>query len=370
MEPTVVTGRAARYLYKLRTEGHGRGQQAAAIGLGLFIGCTPFYGAHFWICMAAGWLFGLNRLKLYLAANISNPLVAPFLVFGEIQAGSLLRRGEYYALSVDALRGMNPWWFAADLLLGSLVLGTVLGAVAALATWGVVGTRQLAPRDEAVITEAAARYLSSGIPAWEMANGKLRGDPVYREVLRLVPLPLAGRILDLGCGRGLMLAMLAAERAQAPAGGAPAWQLHGLEYRARIVAIGRRALGDAATIEQADLAGCALPACSAALVFDVLHLLPAETQESVLRRLREAVAPGGVLVVREADAAGGWRFAAGQSCNRLTAILQGRWRRQFHFRTAADWAALLERFGFAVQGDPRGEKTLYANVLLWAIRRD
>lgn len=368
MAQAPAAGLAARYLYKLRTEGQSRGQQAAAIGLGLFIGCTPFYGAHFWICIAAGWLLGLNRLKLYLAANISNPLVAPFLVFGEIQTGSLLRRGGFYALTVDGVRALNPWGFAADLLLGSAVVGLVLGLGAAAITWAVVGQSKLDRRDEAVIAGAAARYLTSGIPAWELANGKLRADPVYREVLRLVPLPARGRILDLGCGRGLMLAVLAAEREHAARDGAPSWNLHGIEYRARMVKIGRRALGGAATIEQGDLADCALPPCAAALLCDVLHLLPEAAQESLLQRVHAALAPGGVLVLREADSAGGWRFTAGQSCNRLMAVLQGRWGRHFHFRTAAGWAVLLERFGFEVQADPRGQQTPYANVLLWARR--
>jgi uncharacterized protein (DUF2062 family)/trans-aconitate methyltransferase len=365
MDVPVVTGRAARYLYKLRTEGQSRGRQAAAIGLGLFIGCTPFYGGHFWICMAAGWLLGLNRLKLYLAANISNPLVAPFLVFTEIQAGSLLRRGQAYPLTVEALRGLSPWGFAADLLIGSAAVGGLVGGAAALATWAAVGRRQLPAADERLVSAAAGRYLQAGIPAWEVANGKLRGDPVYLDVVRRVPLPAEGTILDLGCGRGLMLAVLAEEREQAER--APGWRLHGIEYRGRIVRIARRALGDAATIEQADLAGCELPPCRAAMLFDVLHLLPEDAQESLLERIEASMEPGGLLIIREADAAGGWRFAAGAIANRVIALLQGRWSRRFHFRTADGWADLLERFGFEVQADTRrATLPLVANVLLWA----
>jgi uncharacterized protein (DUF2062 family) len=356
-------GRVTRYLYKLRREGQGRGRQAAAIGLGIFIGCTPFYGAHFWICLATGWLLRLNRLKLYLAANISNPLCAPVIVFSEIQIGSYIRNGTPYLLSMATVRTLDPWHFAADLLLGSVVVGGTLGAAAALATWAV-GQPNFDAGDEDTVAEAAGKYLNAGIVAWEFANGKLRYDPVYRDVLRRVPMPDEGTVLDLGCGRGLMLALLAASLNGRVAGAAARVRLHGIEYRPRMVRLARRALGDRAVVDEADLRSSRLPTCRAALLLDVLHCLTEPQQDALLARLREAVEPGGQLVIREADAGGGWRFRAGEITNRAVAILQGRWRRRFHFRTAQEWVAVLERHGFVTQTGPLGEATPYANVLL------
>jgi uncharacterized protein (DUF2062 family) len=356
-----------RYLYRLRTEGGGRGRQAAAIGLGVFIGCTPFYGAHFWLCLAAGWALRLNRLKLYLAANISNPFFAPVIVLGEIQVGSLIRQGTAYSLSLAALRAVDPWLFAADLLAGSVVVGGVLGAAAAAFTWAV-GQDNLDQRDEELIAEAAASYLEVGIAAWERANGKLRYDPVYREVVDAVPLPHEGRVLDLGCGRGLMLAWVGAHYRRAGAGSWGRVTLHGIDHRPRLVRLSRRALGDVATIEQADLATCALPACRVAVLVDVLHCLPEAAQESLLARVRDSVAPGGYLALREPDAAGGWRFGVAVWRNRAVAILQGRWRRRVHFRTGAEWQVVLRRFGFTPESAPLGRPTPSATVFLWARR--
>ena len=82
-----------RLFHHLRTEGAGAGRETAAVALGVFIGCLPIYGLHLLICWIAGLLLGLNRLKMYLAANVSNPLVAPWLIFAEVQAGAWLRRG-------------------------------------------------------------------------------------------------------------------------------------------------------------------------------------------------------------------------------------------------------------------------------------
>ena len=92
-----VTSRLRRVVWELRTEGAGPAREAAAIGLGVFIGCSPLYGFHLLLCLAVGWCLGLNRLKMYLAANISNPFVAPFLLLAGApdrrvdQAGSAAR---------------------------------------------------------------------------------------------------------------------------------------------------------------------------------------------------------------------------------------------------------------------------------------
>src|SRR5258707_1855802 len=78
-----LAARVRRAFYNLRTEGTGAAREAAAIGVGVFIGCTPFFGFHLLICWAVGSVFRLNRLQVYLAANISNPLLAPFLIFAD-----------------------------------------------------------------------------------------------------------------------------------------------------------------------------------------------------------------------------------------------------------------------------------------------
>src|SRR5215470_2656007 len=83
----------------LRTEGAGAGRETAAIALGVFIGCLPVYGFHLLLCWGTGAALGLNRFKMYLAANISNPLVAPWLIVAEVQTGAWLRRGSLHHLS-------------------------------------------------------------------------------------------------------------------------------------------------------------------------------------------------------------------------------------------------------------------------------
>ncbi len=354
----------ARHVHDLRAEWPGRGRLAAAVGLGVFVGCIPLFGLHLWLCAGLGSAFRLSRLKMYLAAGISNPLLAPFIVFAEVQLGSYLQEGVIHLPSLAFVTEIGPWHFTGDLLVGTLVIGTVLAGVAATAAWTFAGS-WFDPGEEDRIAGAAARYLSVGIRAWEMANAKLRFDPVYREAIRILDRPVEGRVLDLGCGRGLMLALLSAA-ADRRAGGPPL--LHGIDYRRRMVDLARRALGDHAAIEHADLTTCDLPACRVAILFDVLHCLPTAVQEALLCRLRDRVEPGGLLLLREADAGGGARFAAVAVTNRLVARLQGRWERRFHFRTAQGWVELLARYGFVADVAPNNEATPFANVLILARR--
>jgi uncharacterized protein (DUF2062 family)/trans-aconitate methyltransferase len=343
----------------------GRWRLAAEIGLGVFVGCLPLFGSRLWLCAGLASAFRLSRLQLYLAANVFTPLLAPVIAFAHIQLGSYVQDGAVHPVSLASLARTSPWHVSGDLLVGSLVAGTVLAAFAAAATW-TFARSWFDPRQEHLIAAAAATYLRIGVQPWKAANAKLRFDPVYRESIRGVQWPSEGRVLDLGCGRGLMLSVLARHLEERGAGAA--LQLHGIEYRPRMVRLARLALGSRATVEQADLMTCPLPPSRVAMLFDVLHCLPESAQENLLARLQTSVEPGGYLLLREADAAGGAGFTAVSVCNRIVALAQGRWERRFHFRTAEGWVGLLARFGFSAEVVPANEATPFANVLITARR--
>lgn len=218
----------------------------------------------------------------------------------------------------------------------------------------------------AIVEHAAARYRTSGRNTYHFARGKLRGDPVYRRVLEDELLPKAGTVLDLGCGGGLMLAALASARALSDVALPPASarRLVGVETRPRAAAIARRALGDEAEILTDDVRRRPLPPARAILLFDVLHMMRAADQDALLVALLSTLEPGGVLLVREADAAAGWRFHVVRAANTLKAWLGGASARDFHFRSCGEWRRWLELAGLAVETHAMGLGTPFGNVLL------
>jgi uncharacterized protein (DUF2062 family) len=132
-------------LHRYRTEGNTPIRQALSIGLGLYIGASPFIGFHLGLIFLFGWLLGLNRLKAYLASHISNPLFAPILYAVEIQIGAWIRTGHMYSTVSLAQLQFGP--LALDVLIGSVVVGGVLAVTGTIVTYALMGGRRAISHD-------------------------------------------------------------------------------------------------------------------------------------------------------------------------------------------------------------------------------
>lgn len=169
-------------------------------------------------------------------------------------------------------------------------------------------------------------------------------------------MPERGTFLDLGCGQGLLLALLREAK--------PDLSLHGIDAHPRRVDIARRALGDNAVVEQRDLLEAEFPRpCAAVALIDVLLYLP--QPERVLRAAADALGPGGMLLVREPDASGGLAFQLTRLSARFDAATRGRFG-GLRYRSAAEWHAQLTTLGLSVEARPMSERTPFANVLFVA----
>ena len=126
-------------------------RMAAAVFVGINLGAWPIYGIQTVLCLLMAWVLGLNKLTVILAANISNPLIAPFLVAGGIVLGEWIRFGTLHPPDVGAAHGFIAQLslFAGDLpslylscFLGDAVIGLVLGTLLAGAAYSMARRRR------------------------------------------------------------------------------------------------------------------------------------------------------------------------------------------------------------------------------------
>jgi SAM-dependent methyltransferase len=274
-------------------------------------------------------------------------------------------------MTLATVKSMDPRTFGLDILIGSLAVGSALGIFVAAATY--ITLRGFS--DDAFLAElmrqTSDRYLHTSLTAWEVARARLRTDSVYR-MAACAGLLCSGRVLvDIGCRQGLMLAFLIDSRRAFRAGTWPAGaaappefeRMVGVEVRPRFVHLARQALGSEAEIVQADATAFSPEPCHTVLMLDVLHTMSAEQQERLLAAMVSALDPGGVVLVREANADAGWRVGMMRAINRLGALALGRWRRRLHFRTMAQWLVCFDRLGFEAEVVPTENRTPLGSVL-------
>jgi len=212
----------------------------------------------------------------------------------------------------------------------------------------------------ALAREAAALYAASGRYARHFAFGKLTRDPVFRHVWDDELIPHGARILDLGCGQALVGALLTA-------GGHPGgWTYRGVDASRRDIERARPALRARCELVVDDIRTAPMPSSDAVLLIDVLHYIDPPAQAELLRRVREALVPGGVLILRVADATAGLRFRITEAADLAATRLRGSRVKRLHSVPLAERRRQLESLGFTVEERPMSEGTPFANVLLSA----
>jgi SAM-dependent methyltransferase len=226
----------------------------------------------------------------------------------------------------------------------------------------------------ALIDRASQRFRPAGHFAYHFSRGKLGGDPVFLALLERGLLRDRARILDLGCGQGLLAAWLLAAREQYLTGAWPeGWpepaspgDIRGVDLLASDIRRASAALPAPARFEQGDMRFVDFAQADAVVILDALHYVDIAAQNDVLRRVRAALPPGGLFLTRVGNAAAGVGFQLSNWVDRSVAFFRGNRLPPLHCRPLPDWIAALEALGFSVETAAMNGRLPFANVMLIA----
>lgn len=221
---------------------------------------------------------------------------------------------------------------------------------------------------------AASPYWWADWYAYVFARIKLRIDPAFSTILRQGLIPDKSRVLDLGCGQGLLASSLLAAQSLAGKGCWPqgwatppaSFTFSGLDSVALDVQRAKQALGRQAEFRVADISTAEFSPADVVVILDVLHYIDFDAQEAVLRRVKQSLSPNGRLILRVGDAAAGFWFKVSYWYDRMIWFLRTGSDNPLYCRSLEDWLTTLARLGFHTRTEALGRGVSLSNTLLVA----
>lgn len=139
-----------RRLRELATSHSDPAALGAAVALGIFVGCSPFYGFHTLLVIGLAAILRLNPLAAALGAQVSFPPLGLAIVGTEVALGEWLRYGHWSMPTTSGHGELSRWIWTHALLswvIGSVPVGAVLAVAGGLAAWMLFRVWQARRRD-------------------------------------------------------------------------------------------------------------------------------------------------------------------------------------------------------------------------------
>jgi len=194
-----------------------------------------------------------------------------------------------------------------------------------------------------VYGRAAIGRIARELPLIERAYANVRFSILRPKLLSVMDLllPDEGRILDIGCGFGLFAAYFGQTQ--------PARRIVGVDPNERRIAMAKRVCAGLG-LENEFFAGDARSVSlegrfAGAYVLDVMHHIPADDQLPMLERLRDLLAPRGVLVLKDITTEPHLQLKFTELMDR---VMVG-WDEPLAYRHHREWGEMLTGLGFHVR---------------------
>lgn len=211
---------------------------------------------------------------------------------------------------------------------------------------------------------AAVGRIAASLPTVERAYANVRFSILRPKLLSVMDLllPDEGRILDIGCGFGLFAAYFGQTQ--------PARRIVGVDPNERRIAMARRVCESVGLEGHTFLAGDARfieieGTFAGAYVLDVMHHIPERDQLPMLERLRDLLAPRGVLVIKDITT----EPTFGLEFTRLLDRVMVGWNEPLRYRHHREWGEMLASIGFHVRMVRVPDVLPYPHVVIAATKR-
>jgi SAM-dependent methyltransferase len=211
--------------------------------------------------------------------------------------GHYVLKGDFLRLPENGIAGLNLGDQLSAFVVGSIILGVLLGGMAACAAFLVISLRSPENADSRRRLGKWIRFVESlfkHMPYYSrrFVTWKMRLDKIF-SILLSEDLG-RGRAIDLGCGYGMALALVEYRQ--------PGRRLIGCDLDEERVRIAGEALSRLnAELSVCDVRDFVLPEAGLIMIIDVLQYLDPDEQRNLLSRCCKALVPGGKLVFRVHD---------------------------------------------------------------------
>jgi len=156
--------------------------------------------------------------------------------------------------------------------------------------------------------------------------------------------PREGKIVDLGCGNGLFPNILGI--------GSYRRNIVGADLDEKKIVLAERTKGPPANIKYlvSDIVSMDYPRADVFSLVDVLYLIPYKAQEAILRKCAEALAPRGILILKDMDTRPRWKYIWNYWQETLAVkVIDFTLGDRFYFRSRDNFQRLLKGLGFGVK---------------------
>lgn len=217
-----------------------------------------------------------------------------------------------------------------------------------------------------VYGRAAIGRIARALPLVERAYANIRFSILRPKLLSVMDLllPDEGPILDIGCGFGLFAAYFGQTQ--------PARRIVGVDPNERRIAMARRVCSAVGLEGHTFIAGDARDVAiggegtfAGAYVLDVMHHIPARDQLAMLERLRDLLAPRGVLVLKDITTE---PFFGLKFTELMDRVMVG-WDEELTYRHHREWGEMLQSLGFHVRMVRVPDVLPYPHVVIAATKQ-